>query len=171
MSSAPVVENVKLAVIGLGYVGLPLAVEFGKHYPVIGFDINQKRIDALKAGVDATLEVSEGEMAEAKQLQYSCNPADLHNTRVVDVINGLNEYHVEVDVHDPWVNPDEAKREYGIELVKPAEKGAHDGIVIAVGYKEFRALAPQTLRAFGKEELVFFDLKYGVNKQTVDLRL
>ena len=428
MSSAPLVENVKLAVIGLGYVGLPLAVEFGKRYPVIGFDINQKRIDALNAGIDATLEVSQAEMADAKQLQYSCTPADLNdcniyivtvptpidehkrpdltplirasetigktlkkgdiviyestvypgatkedcvpvlekvsgltfnkdffagysperinpgdkdhrvttimkvtsgstpeiadkvdalyksiitagthrassikvaeaakvientqrdlnialinelamifnkmgidtldvleaagtkwnflpfrpglvgghcigvdpyylthkaqeigyhpevilagrkvndgmgryvasqmikamlkkgiqvkgsrvlvmglafkencpdlrNTRVVDVISELKEYHVEVDVYDPWVNPDEAKHEYGIEPVTTPQQGAYDGIVIAVGHKQFRELAPQTLRAFGKEELVLFDLKYVASKQAVDLRL
>ena len=428
MSSAPLVENVKLAVIGLGYVGLPLAVEFGKRYPVIGFDINQKRIDALNAGIDATLEVSQAEMADAKQLQYSCTPADLNdcniyivtvptpidehkrpdltplirasetigktlkkgdiviyestvypgateedcvpvlekvsgltfnkdffagysperinpgdkdhrvttimkvtsgstpeiadkvdalyksiitagthrassikvaeaakvientqrdlnialinelamifnkmgidtldvleaagtkwnflpfrpglvgghcigvdpyylthkaqeigyhpevilagrkvndgmgryvasqmikamlkkgiqvkgsrvlvmglafkencpdlrNTRVVDVISELKEYHVEVDVYDPWVNPEEAKHEYGIEPVTTPQQGAYDGIVIAVGHKQFRELAPQTLRAFGKEELVLFDLKYVASKQAVDLRL
>lgn len=428
MSSAPLVENVKLAVIGLGYVGLPLAVEFGKRYPVIGFDINQKRIDALNAGIDATLEVSQAEMADAKQLQYSCTPADLNdcniyivtvptpidehkrpdltplirasetigktlkkgdiviyestvypgateedcvpvlekvsgltfnkdffagysperinpgdkdhrvttimkvtsgstpeiadkvdalyksiitagthrassikvaeaakvientqrdlnialinelamifnkmgidtldvleaagtkwnflpfrpglvgghcigvdpyylthkaqeigyhpevilagrkvndgmgryvasqmikamlkkgiqvkgsrvlvmglafkencpdlrNTRVVDVISELKEYHVEVDVYDPWVNPDEAKHEYGIEPVTTPQQGTYDGIVIAVGHKQFRELAPQTLRAFGKEELVLFDLKYVASKQAVDLRL
>ena len=428
MSSAPLVENVKLAVIGLGYVGLPLAVEFGKRYPVIGFDINQKRIDALNAGIDATLEVSQAEMADAKQLQYSCTPADLNdcniyivtvptpidehkrpdltplirasetigktlkkgdiviyestvypgateedcvpvlekvsgltfnkdffagysperinpgdkdhrvttimkvtsgstpeiadkvdalyksiitagthrassikvaeaakvientqrdlnialinelamifnkmgidtldvleaagtkwnflpfrpglvgghcigvdpyylthkaqeigyhpevilagrkvndgmgryvasqmikamlkkgiqvkgsrvlvmglafkencpdlrNTRVVDVIRELKEYHVDVDVYDPWVNPEEAKHEYGIEPVTTPQQGAYDGIVIAVGHKQFRELAPQTLRAFGKEELVLFDLKYVASKQAVDLRL
>src|SRR5690554_2343711 len=80
--SKPLVPNVKLAVIGLGYVGLPLAVEFGKHYPVIGFDVNQKRVDALKAGVDSTLEVSREEMAEASQLSYSSNPADLADINV-----------------------------------------------------------------------------------------
>ena len=66
-----------IAVIGLGYVGLPLAVEFGKSRPVIGFDINAGRIDALRAGHDATLEVSQDELATADQLTVSCNPADL----------------------------------------------------------------------------------------------
>src|SRR5690554_1359082 len=80
--SKPLVPNVKIAVIGLGYVGLPLAVEFGKHYPVIGFDINQKRVGALKTGVDSTLEVSREEMAEASQLSYSSNPADLADINV-----------------------------------------------------------------------------------------
>jgi UDP-N-acetyl-D-galactosamine dehydrogenase len=66
-----------IAVIGLGYVGLPLAVEFGKSRPVIGFDINAGRIDALRAGHDATLEVSKDEFATADQLTFTSDPADL----------------------------------------------------------------------------------------------
>ena len=50
-------KDLNLAIIGLGYVGLPLAVEFGKHRSVVGFDINQPRINALKSGHDSTLEV------------------------------------------------------------------------------------------------------------------
>ncbi|MDV7199719.1 Vi polysaccharide biosynthesis UDP-N-acetylglucosamine C-6 dehydrogenase TviB [Roseovarius sp. 10] len=67
----------KLAVIGLGYVGLPLAVEFGKKYDVMGFDVNEARIAALQAGHDATLEVSDAELLEAKKLRYSSNADDL----------------------------------------------------------------------------------------------
>jgi UDP-N-acetyl-D-galactosamine dehydrogenase len=66
-----------IAVIGLGYVGLPLAVEFGKSRPVIGFDINAGRIDALRAGHDATLEVSKDELVTADQLTFTSDPADL----------------------------------------------------------------------------------------------
>lgn len=57
------VEDIKVALIGLGYVGLPLAVEFGKKRPVLGFDINQKRIAELQGGQDHTLEVSDEELA------------------------------------------------------------------------------------------------------------
>ena len=66
-----------IAVIGLGYVGLPLAVEFGKSRRVIGFDINAGRIDALRAGHDATLEVSKDELTTADQLTFTSDPADL----------------------------------------------------------------------------------------------
>jgi len=66
-----------IAVIGLGYVGLPLALEFGKSRPVIGFDINAGRIDALRAGHDATLEVSKDELATSDQLTFTSDPADL----------------------------------------------------------------------------------------------
>lgn len=70
-------SDLKIAVIGLGYVGLPLAVEFGKKVPVVGFDIHQKRIDELKRGQDHTLEVSQEELAQAKYLEYSANFEDL----------------------------------------------------------------------------------------------
>lgn len=66
-----------IAIIGLGYVGLPLAVEFGKKYKTIGFDINEKRIAELRSGVDHTLEVDKKELAAAKQLTYSHNVDDL----------------------------------------------------------------------------------------------
>ncbi|SDH17473.1 UDP-N-acetyl-D-galactosamine dehydrogenase [Pseudomonas benzenivorans] len=70
-------DEIRLAVIGLGYVGLPLAVEFGKYRTVVGFDINQARIEALKAGHDATLEVSDEELKEATQLRFSTQLNDL----------------------------------------------------------------------------------------------
>ena len=57
------INEVKIAVIGLGYVGLPLAVEFSKKYPVVGFDINQKRVGELVSGRDATLEVADASLS------------------------------------------------------------------------------------------------------------
>jgi len=66
-----------IAVIGLGYVGLPLAVEFSKSRPMIGFDINKSRIDALRVEHDATREVSKDELAAANQLVFTNDPADL----------------------------------------------------------------------------------------------
>ena len=87
-------QEVKLAIIGLGYVGLPLAVEFGKRRSVVGFDINQQRIDALKAGHDATLEVSDGELKEASQLVYSASLDDLKscNVFIVTVPTPIDEH-------------------------------------------------------------------------------
>ncbi len=71
-----------IAIIGLGYVGLPLAVEFGKHYPTLGFDINKARIAELNAGQDHTLEVSSEELKQADKLQYSCELDDLRRATV-----------------------------------------------------------------------------------------
>ncbi|MCB0496654.1 MAG: nucleotide sugar dehydrogenase [Cyclobacteriaceae bacterium] len=64
-------QNKKIAIIGLGYVGLPLAVEFGKKRETIGFDINSQRIDELQKGIDKTLELSSNELSEAKYLSYT----------------------------------------------------------------------------------------------------
>ncbi|OYZ87154.1 MAG: Vi polysaccharide biosynthesis protein VipA/TviB [Halothiobacillus sp. 24-54-40] len=71
-----------IAIIGLGYVGLPLAVEFGKIRPVIGFDIDATRIEQLTAGIDRTLEVEPAELAEAQHLRYTQNPHDLTEARI-----------------------------------------------------------------------------------------
>jgi UDP-N-acetyl-D-galactosamine dehydrogenase len=75
-------KNRTIAVIGLGYVGLPLAVEFGKKRPVIGFDIKVDRISELKAGHDYTLEVTEAELLEAKHLGLTTNPEDLRQAQI-----------------------------------------------------------------------------------------
>ncbi|MFH4263091.1 Vi polysaccharide biosynthesis UDP-N-acetylglucosamine C-6 dehydrogenase TviB, partial [Acinetobacter baumannii] len=74
------IAKLKIAIIGLGYVGLPLAVEFGKKVPVVGFDIYQKRIDELKNGQDHTLEVSPEELKQAVHLKYTAHLDDLQNS-------------------------------------------------------------------------------------------
>ena len=88
------IQDVRLAVVGLGYVGLPLAVEFGKHRDVLGFDINTRRIDELRAGRDHTLEVDGPELAQAKHLCYSADPAELAaaNVFIVTVPTPIDEY-------------------------------------------------------------------------------
>lgn len=87
-------EDIKLAIIGLGYVGLPLAVEFGKHRSVVGFDINQSRISALRSGHDSTLEVSDIELLQATQLEYTCSLDELNscNTYIVTVPTPIDKY-------------------------------------------------------------------------------
>lgn len=75
-------ENCKIAIVGQGYVGLPLAVEFGKKYQTIGFDINQSRIDELSSGVDSTLECSPEELAEATYLSYSSSLQDIKQCNI-----------------------------------------------------------------------------------------
>lgn len=75
-------NDIKIAIIGLGYVGLPLAVEFGKKYQTLGFDINKGRITELQQGTDSTLEVSDEELAETTNLTYSCEVADLKTANV-----------------------------------------------------------------------------------------
>ena len=75
-------QNIRIGIIGLGYVGLPLAVEFGKLFPVVGYDINQGRISELIEGHDKTLEVSDDELAASSQLTFSSSAADLSKCNV-----------------------------------------------------------------------------------------
>ena len=78
-------QDSKIAIIGLGYVGLPLAVEFGKHYDTLGFDINQTRIAELRAGEDKTLEVDADELAAATRLTFSAtlDDVDVAGTQII----------------------------------------------------------------------------------------
>jgi UDP-N-acetyl-D-galactosamine dehydrogenase len=87
-------KNYKIAVIGLGYVGLPLAVEFGKKYSTIGFDINQKRISELKVGYDRTLESNKSEIEASKGLVFSSDVQDLsnYNVYIVTVPTPINQF-------------------------------------------------------------------------------
>jgi len=86
----------KIGIIGLGYVGLPLAVEFGKIIEVVGFDINNLRIDELKKGIDRTLEADSEELKMAKHLSFSSDPDALKpvNYFIVTVPTPVDEYHV-----------------------------------------------------------------------------
>lgn len=87
-------EEIKLAIIGLGYVGLPLAVEFGRYRSVVGFDINQRRIAELNAGNDLTLETTKEEFTAAKNLTLTCRPDDLIfcNCFIVTVPTPIDEH-------------------------------------------------------------------------------
>lgn len=86
--------NTRIAIIGLGYVGLPLAVEFGRIYPTIGFDINSTRVQDLENGIDHTLETEAHELRAAVQLSYTTNPEDLRsaNVYIVTVPTPIDEH-------------------------------------------------------------------------------
>ncbi len=87
-------EQAKIAVMGLGYVGLPLAVAFGKCLPTIGFDTNRRRIEELRRGRDGTLEVEPEELAGRERLRYTDDVRDLAgcNTFIVTVPTPIDEY-------------------------------------------------------------------------------
>ena len=87
-------DHIQIAIIGLGYVGLPLAAEFGKQFPTLGFDINQTRIQELQAGHDNTLEVDSATLEQAEQLRYTSDPRELAkcNFYVVTVPTPIDEH-------------------------------------------------------------------------------
>lgn len=77
------VSDSRIGVVGLGYVGLPLAVAFGRKMPTVGFDINAARVKELESGVDSTLECDAEELAAADKLSYSANPESLADCNVL----------------------------------------------------------------------------------------
>lgn len=87
-------NDTKIAIIGLGYVGLPLAIEFGKVYKTIGFDINESRIKELLAGKDSTLEVTSNELKDSKMLSYTSEPSDIQkcNIFIITVPTPIDEF-------------------------------------------------------------------------------
>lgn len=104
-------------------------------------------------------------------LAFKENCPDLRNTRVIDVVTELQSYGVEVDVHDPWVEAEEAEAEYGLRLTAEPKAGGYDGIVLAVAHDEFRTMGEGAIRALGKPDHVLYDLKYLLPAGASDLRL
>ena len=104
-------------------------------------------------------------------LAFKENCPDLRNTRVADMIAELAGYDAQVDVHDPFADADDARREYGIELVPQPGAGQYDAIVLAVAHAPFLALGAAGIRAFIKPGGVVFDVKQVLPKDAVDDRL
>ncbi|MCU0833735.1 MAG: Vi polysaccharide biosynthesis UDP-N-acetylglucosamine C-6 dehydrogenase TviB [Chromatiaceae bacterium] len=104
-------------------------------------------------------------------LTFKENCPDLRNTRVVDIVHELTDYGIGADVHDPWVNPDEAEAEYGIRPIAEPALGTYDAVILAVAHHQFRDLGPEHIRAFGKPGAVLYDVKLVLPAEAVDGRL
>lgn len=104
-------------------------------------------------------------------LTFKENCPDLRNTKIVDIVKELQEYHVHVDVYDPWINAADAEHEYGIKPVVVLEHGLYDGMVIAVAHQQFKDLSEQDFRQLGRAAHVLYDLKYVLPSSASDLRL
>jgi len=104
-------------------------------------------------------------------LTFKENCPDLRNTRVVDLVEEFEGFNCNVDVYDPWVDKDEAVHEYGIKPIDRPTEGKYDAILLAVAHDEFKALALDQIKAFGKENYVLYDIKYLLKANEVDGRL
>lgn len=113
----------------------------------------------------------QGARALVMGLTFKENCPDLRNTRVVDVIAELQEYGIDVDVYDPWVDPDEAQNEYGITPISLPDNSSYDAMILAVAHSEFTELGSEGMRQFGREVHVLYDLKYSLPADQSDLRL
>ena len=104
-------------------------------------------------------------------LTFKENCPDLRNTRVVDIVEELTSYNAKVDVYDPWVNKEEAKAEYGIEMIDKLDGEKYDAIIIAVAHKQFFEMGIEKLQKCAKNEHVIYDIKHLLPKDLVDGRL
>lgn len=104
-------------------------------------------------------------------LTFKENCPDVRNTKVVDILSELKEYDTNIDVYDPWVNPSEAKHEYGVELIEKPVNGKYDAIIFAVAHHQFKALSNDDIKGLMKTEHVIYDLKYMLDPQLADIRL
>lgn len=104
-------------------------------------------------------------------LAFKENCPDLRNTRVVDIVRELQDYGVQVDIHDPWVDADEARHEYGIVLAAQPQPGVYDAVVVAVCHHQFQEMGPRGVKAFAKDASVIYDLKAALPSGAADLQL
>jgi len=104
-------------------------------------------------------------------LTFKENCPDLRNTRVVDVIEEFKGFNANVDVYDPWVDPQEALHEYGLAMIAEPAAGHYDAIILAVSHRQFVELGAERIRALGKPTCVLFDVKYVLPPDQVDGRL
>lgn len=104
-------------------------------------------------------------------LSFKENCPDIRNTRIIDIVNELKEYHIDADIYDPWIDAQEAEHEYGITPIQRLENGKYDAVILAVAHDQFKAMGAEAIRALGKAEHVLYDLKYVLSQAESDLRL
>lgn len=104
-------------------------------------------------------------------LSFKENCPDVRNTKVIDIVHELQKYNVEIDVHDPWINANEANREYSITPISQPVSNQYDGIILAVAHEQFIKMGIEKIRALGKDNHVLYDLKYLFTKEDTDIRL
>ena len=104
-------------------------------------------------------------------LTFKENCPDLRNTRVVDIVEELNSYNANVDIYDPWVDKEEAKSEYGINMIDALDGEKYDAIILAVAHKQFVELGVDKILKSAKNEHILYDIKHLLSKELVDGRL
>ena len=124
----------------------------------------------VKLMINRKIEVS-GSRVLVLGLTFKENCPDLRNSRVIDVINGLQGFNVQVDVCDPWVDVNAAREEYGIKLVSRPGQGEYDAVIIAVAHNQFRELGGEGLRNYCTPDGILYDVKYLLPAAAVDGRL
>ncbi|QNU62101.1 Vi polysaccharide biosynthesis UDP-N-acetylglucosamine C-6 dehydrogenase TviB [Vreelandella titanicae] len=96
---------------------------------------------------------------------------DVRNTKIIDMVKELESFNMNVDVYDPWAEPEEVQEEYGLKLEADLIEGVYDAIVLAVDHSDFKEWGAEKIRSFGKEKHVLYDVKHVLTKNESDLRL
>ncbi len=104
-------------------------------------------------------------------LTFKENCPDLRNTKVVDLVYGFERYECNVDVFDPWADPIQSIKEYGVKTINEPIFKKYDAIILAVAHDEFTKLSVKEIKSYGKKKHVLYDIKYILNEQEVDGRL
>lgn len=125
--------------------------------------------EVIKLMVKKSIPVA-GSKALVLGITFKENCPDVRNTKVIDIIRHLQSYHVEVDIYDPWANPEEVHEEYGVKTVQelPASQSQYNAVVLAVAHKQF---SYETIKKMCSDSCVLFDVKAHLNKELVDARL
>ncbi len=104
-------------------------------------------------------------------LAFKENCPDLRNTRTIDIIEELQRYHANIDVYDPWAEPEDAKRIYDIELSLNLKEDHYDAIILCVAHHQFKEMGASKIHKLGKSNHVLYDVKHLLTKEDVDGRL
>lgn len=104
-------------------------------------------------------------------LTFKENCPDVRNTKVVDILSELEDYNINVDVYDPWVNAEEAEHEYGVQVIDKPNTAHYDAVIFAVAHHQFKALSEADIKGMLKDEHVIYDLKYMLPQTLADIRL
>lgn len=124
----------------------------------------------VKTMIDKNLAIKDARvLVMGFTFKEDCN--DTRNTKIVDLAQELSAYGMKPELYDPWVSAETIRRDYGCEMIESPEKDAYDVLILAVPHKLFKEMGLENMKAFAKEEHVFYDLKSVFSKEESDLRL
>jgi len=104
-------------------------------------------------------------------LSFKENCPDIRNTKIIDMVQALKEYELDLDIYDPWVDPKEVEHEYGLAPISALQNNEYDAVILAVAHDQFKQMTAADIHALGKTKHVLFDLKYILSKEYSDIRL
>lgn len=104
-------------------------------------------------------------------LSFKENCPEIRNTKIIDMVQALKEYELDLDIYDPWVDPKEVKHEYGLAPVNALKNNEYDAIILAVAHDQFKQMTATEIHALGKSKHVLYDLKYLLENDGLNIRL